>query len=192
MSVPDEANRFPEMSATQRDAAVRLIRDLNPQAKFDSYEPAFAGILYRCGGLLPVAVYDVEKILDVGWKEGCKDPMDNFSYTSLAALAMGGDNTEAFCHFSYEENDDDAADIPDFEDAFLGLVEHCAFKSSSHGYAFDKKKCVEIIRDRDQVDALAAEISFVQLLSAFEGCFAPTFIEFADGYKPFIWSVWSD
>lgn len=195
MNVPDEANLFPEMSTAQRDTAVHLTRDLNPQAKINMDESAFAGILYRCGGLPPVAVYDVEKILEILEETGSDNPMDDFSYGPIRALAYGGDNTEAFCHFSY----DDAAeqgflDLPEFEDAFLGLVEHCAFKSSAAGYAFDKKKCVGIIMERYQVDAREAEISFAQILSTYNGGNAPTFIEFVEGYEPFIWTHrwWDD
>jgi hypothetical protein len=189
MSVPDEANLFPEMSTAQRDTAVRLTRDLNPQAKLEMDESAFAGILYRCGGLHPVAVYDVEKILEILEEAGSHDPMDEFSYGPLRALVYGGESTEAFCHFSYEETDEDLLNVPEFEDAFLGLVEHCAFKSSACGYAFDKKKCVEIIMERDEVDAREAEISFALILSTLDGGNAPTFIEFVEGYEPFIWSL---
>jgi len=174
MSMPDEANHLPEMSTAQLDTAVRLTRDLNPQAKLEMDEPAFAGILYRCGGLPPVAVYDVEKILEILEEAGSHDPMDEFNYGPLRALPYGGDSTEAFCHFSYDEAEGDFLDLPEFGDAFLGLVEHCAFKSSACGYAFDKKKCVEIIMERDQVDSREAEISFAQILSTHDGGMTPS------------------
>ena len=193
MSPTDQPVRFPEMSSAQRSVALRLANELNPDAKLEIYEPAFAGILHRCGGLKPVAVYDVERILDMMIEQDAtQDPMELFDATTLAALSSGGENTEAFAHFSYENYDVDKADyteFAEFEDALVALVEYCGFGPSRDStWAYDKNKCVQILCDRDGASEIEGERVLGDLIESHNGKVSPAFIEFSEGYEPAAWS----
>jgi len=177
---------YDDMSAAQREMADRLIREFNRDAEFATgYQGAFAGILHRCGSFPSVAVYDVDKCLEILIEVGDADHstvMDVFCHTALRGMRYEGENGEAFIHFAcndaacYEE----AEEIDEFEGVLLGLVEHNGTSAGMAGY--DKKESIAVIMQRDVISSDEAEEVFRNLLSSFTSKNAPTFIELVDGY----------
>lgn len=173
-----------QLVENQKKMADRLL-GINQNAPLGYSVSAFVGILHRCGSLPPVALYDVGRCVEILVNEEGVDPeeaMDIFCYTSLRAMRYAGDNAEAFIHFDCDDEAcyEDLEILDEFEDGFLGLVEHSGSHLGAVGY--DKTKCLEIILQRDEISENDAEIQLQSIMTCNKNEHAPTFIELVSGY----------
>lgn len=171
---------FSGMTEAQRKLARRLVIDINPAAKLESYHSAFVGVLYRCGALPPVAIYDVDRCLEFMAREWEVDPenvMDTFCYSALRALPNEGEHGAAFIHCGCFDPDcyEESEFAEGFEAAFLGLVEHAGARGAVAGYSL--QEAIEILKEDRGLDAEAAEGILWAQLAANPNELGPAFVD---------------
>lgn len=176
---------FEGMTDSQRALADRLVKEDNPEAILAPYPEAFAGILHRCGTLPSVALYDADRCMELIIEEGSADltnANDVLSYCLIESIQTQGMHSEAIMYFAANDAAiyEDAEEIPEFEEALLGVVEQSDTTGLTAGY--DKQKCISIVMERDNIGLVEAEKILANIDTPTNGKNSPTFIEIVQGY----------